>query len=85
MRVRHPRRLSAVTAVERAYFDGAGRPVSGMVASEARELSTADDPGRAFFEFLGRIVVEVGMKRDLADADQRQCALTVVFDGLRSR
>jgi len=128
-----------------ALFEAAIVDRTARMIEQAHELSTADDPGRAFFEFLGRMVVEGGMKRDLADAvgahtapenlkpvremsraigelltraqqsgavrtdididdlmriikgtflaaqstgadaDQRQRAFTVVFDGLRSR
>ncbi|RDI43936.1 TetR/AcrR family transcriptional regulator [Nocardia mexicana] len=34
----------------------------------ARTLTTADDPGAAFFELLDRMVAEGGVKRDLAEA-----------------
>ncbi|WP_225730827.1 MULTISPECIES: TetR/AcrR family transcriptional regulator [unclassified Nocardia] len=34
----------------------------------ARELATADDPGRAFFEFLEHLVSGGTLKRDLAEA-----------------
>ncbi|MET8872554.1 helix-turn-helix domain-containing protein [Nocardia sp. NPDC004604] len=36
--------------------------------THARDLSTAPDPGRAFFDFLDSMVTEGGVKRDLADA-----------------
>jgi AcrR family transcriptional regulator len=35
---------------------------------EARALAGADDPGRALFEFLGRMAEEASAKRDLFDA-----------------
>ncbi|WP_216893982.1 TetR/AcrR family transcriptional regulator [Nocardia alni] len=34
----------------------------------ARSLSSAVDPGRAFFDYLDHMVVEGGVKRDLAEA-----------------
>jgi AcrR family transcriptional regulator len=34
----------------------------------ARELATAPDPGKAFFDFLDRMVTEGAVKRDLAEA-----------------
>ncbi|RMI29378.1 TetR/AcrR family transcriptional regulator [Nocardia stercoris] len=36
--------------------------------ARARELSAAADPGSAFFEFLGGLLAESTVKRDLADA-----------------
>jgi AcrR family transcriptional regulator len=37
-------------------------------AAEARSLARAPDPGAAFFRFLGRLVHESSVKRDLFDA-----------------
>ncbi|WP_433626978.1 TetR/AcrR family transcriptional regulator [Nocardia sp. CA-120079] len=34
----------------------------------ARELATAPEPGKAFFDFLDRMVAEGSVKRDLAEA-----------------
>ncbi|MEV4241560.1 helix-turn-helix domain-containing protein [Nocardia sp. NPDC049737] len=41
--------------------------VERMIAY-ARELATAPDPGKAFFDFLDRMVAEGTVKRDLAEA-----------------
>ncbi|WP_067664251.1 TetR/AcrR family transcriptional regulator [Nocardia miyunensis] len=41
--------------------------VERMVA-QARDLADAEDPGRAFFDYLDLMVVEGGVKRDLAEA-----------------
>ena len=41
--------------------------VERMVA-QARALADAPDPGRAFFDYLDLMVVEGGVKRDLAEA-----------------
>jgi len=38
------------------------------LAEEARSLATAEDPARALFEFMARVVEEAVAKRDLADA-----------------
>ncbi|WP_433758251.1 TetR/AcrR family transcriptional regulator [Nocardia sp. CA-135398] len=48
---------------EAAIVDRVERMITG-----ARELATAPDPGKAFFDFLDRMVAEGTVKRDLAEA-----------------
>lgn len=38
------------------------------LAEHARALADSDEPGRALFEFLGRLVTEAGAKRNMVDA-----------------
>ncbi|MFQ6327652.1 TetR/AcrR family transcriptional regulator [Nocardia sp. CWNU-33] len=51
-----------------ALFEAAIVDRIERMTSQARDLSTADDPGRAFFDFLDVMVTDGGLKRDLADA-----------------
>ncbi|MEU1207284.1 TetR/AcrR family transcriptional regulator [Nocardia sp. NPDC005825] len=51
-----------------ALFEAAILDQVEKITAYARELTAAEDPGAVFFEFLAMMVLEGGVKRDLADA-----------------
>ncbi|MFX0580187.1 TetR/AcrR family transcriptional regulator [Nocardia nepalensis] len=51
-----------------ALFEAAIMDRIERMITYARELTTAPDPGEAFFDFLDRMVTEGTVKRDLAEA-----------------
>ncbi|WP_405490988.1 TetR/AcrR family transcriptional regulator [Nocardia sp. NBC_00511] len=55
-----------------ALFEAAILDQVARVAARAEELATAEDPGPAFFEYLEMLVLQGGVKRDLADALRSQ-------------
>ncbi|MEV0463510.1 TetR/AcrR family transcriptional regulator [Nocardia tengchongensis] len=51
-----------------ALFEAAILDQVEKITAHARALTAAEDPGAVFFEFLAMMVLEGGVKRDLADA-----------------
>jgi len=51
-----------------ALFHAAMVDRVGRMTAQAQSLATADDAGRAFYAYLDYMVVEGGVKRDLAEA-----------------
>ncbi|WP_433197805.1 TetR/AcrR family transcriptional regulator [Nocardia sp. CA-107356] len=51
-----------------ALFEAAIVDRVERMITHARDLATAADPGKAFFDFLDRMVTEGSIKRDLAEA-----------------
>lgn len=51
-----------------ALFEAAILDQVEQITAHARALTTAADPGAVFFDFLAMMVLEGGVKRDLADA-----------------
>ncbi|MGW4117612.1 TetR/AcrR family transcriptional regulator [Nocardia sp. NPDC004711] len=51
-----------------ALFEAAILDQVEKITAHARDLTNSNDPGTAFFEFLEKLVLQGGVKRDLADA-----------------
>ncbi|MGW4241636.1 TetR/AcrR family transcriptional regulator [Nocardia sp. NPDC004722] len=51
-----------------ALFEAAILDQVERITAHAHELTEAHDPGTVFFEFLAKLVLQGGVKRDLADA-----------------
>ncbi|MFE3190459.1 TetR/AcrR family transcriptional regulator [Nocardia sp. NPDC059240] len=51
-----------------ALFEAAIVDQVDKITAHARELTEADDPGTVFFDYLAKLVLQGGVKRDLADA-----------------
>ncbi|MVU76200.1 TetR family transcriptional regulator [Nocardia sp. ET3-3] len=55
-----------------ALFEAAIVDQVERITAHARELTEAGDAGTAFFDFLAKLVLQGGVKRDLADALRTQ-------------